>query len=1172
MRLALPADTAAALWRPAGVLDSITVSTGGDGVKKVFVQVKTVGNTRSVWVFDSTVYDATSPQSATIAIVDNNGYTGSSTPQISLSAAGADSMRFQLNAGAWTAWEAYSAGKSNYDISSGGDGLKRIFAQFKDRAYNVCAAVYDSTLYDTRLPAVTNVTILDSNGYTNVRMPNVKIMAVNADSMRLALPSDTSAALWKKFAAQDNFDISTGTAGFKRVCVQVKTVANVRSVWMADSTVWDTTMPRAVVLTKGSFIAPTWPGAISGTASDPISGIKSIYLGIRSKNDSTFWNGSAWTKSPLDLQAGRLANWTYPMPCPKIGTYQVTCRAIDSAGNVQSPSDTAVITMQKDTLPPASVTILRANQSSVSSMVLSWDRSISSDAESLMVCTSVKIPVSGRTQGKWGAMLGASRISDTLVDLPADGSWLHVAVYVRDSLGNWSLPAVDSIMLGDTVPPKNNCAVTLESVGDTALRVSWTIDTTLIGDAGFVLFGYAPFALATAATPYPYRDTSFIIDNVRTPGLWRVATSVADVAGNRSPVKFDTITITIKPINKLPVLTSWSFPDSVMQDSTAMGRLVVSDPDVGDSIRVSWSTKPNWITVVSQPMLSGAYSFAISGRPAKSDSGWNRLSFGVFDKSGLAFMVYDSVYVTAGPKVPVVVIRRDQTKLLNAAARFVLGTQNTGDTGMTYEVTLRALDDTSYVKRLTSKTGIIDLFPLCDGRYILSVTAVSAAGLRDTIGSKDTFTIQGATTHRFAGQTDTAVVSWQMVSVPTRTVIVPSSSPLGALFHWDELAGERDIYGYYHRVSETGQLLPGMGYWRRANDTGTVVVPRNNVLDSVVNITLYKGVMGWNQIASPFPYPVRWPYPGILWQWNDTTHDFMEADGVLRPWQGYWVMTDSTRTVRLENKPIFTPPALTKRNVAMFADKNNWQVRMVLSGAANKDAENILGFSADARNGYDASDAAKPPRMSDYQYMFFSHPEWNRGCVEYARDIRRTLSRVEAFTIGIAPGTGMQAASISFDGLGKVSQPVAFYLTDEKDITPVEAGKSYAIEKSSKVLYKTLFVTTDKNFIRNFPRTFNLGLPYPNPTRRMANIRYSLPYHIGQAGVVATEPYKVSIVLYDVMGRIVRQLVCSMKEPGNYSTWWDGKSNAGLYVAAGMYFCRLDAGAFSSVKRISVIK
>jgi hypothetical protein len=1168
MRLALAADTAGAPWKPVSVLDSIIVSTGGEGAKKVFVQVKTLANTRSAWVFDSTVYDATPPQSPAIAIAGNSGYTESPTLQISLSAAGADSMQIEVNAQGWTAWLPYATVKNNIDISSGGDGMKRIFARFKDRAYNISATVYDSIIYQ-RVPVITNVTILDSNGYTNNGRPRVQIAAVNADSMRIALSAD-SAALWKPFAALDSITISGGGDGLKRVFVQVKTAANVRSAWAFDSTVYDISMPLAVVLTKGSFIAPNWPGMIAGTASDPGSGIKSISFSIQSKNDSTFWNGSAWTKSAVDLQVVRLANWAYAMPCPKLGSYLVLSHAVDSAGNVQSPPDSAIITILKDTLPPAGVTMLHAVLFGTSAVVLTWDKSASNDAESLAVCTSVGTPLTARVLGKWGTMLAASSSVDTLINLPADGSFLYYAVSVKDTLGNWSLFAPNSIRLRDTVPPVNHYGVTLASVGDTAIRVSWTLDPAQ-GDVASVMFGCAKFALTPLTAAYPYRDSSFVVQNIRDPGLWRVLTYLMDSSGNVSAARFDTITM--RPLNTLPVLSSFTLPDTVWVDSLAGGLLAVSDTDAIDSIVISWSAKPAWITVVPRPRAPGGiYSFVIAGRPSAADTGWNRLNCTVSDKSGPAFMVYDSVFVKAKSKAPVVVLRNDQTKLLNAAARFVLGTQNPLDSGVTYEVTLKALDDTTYVKRITSIGGVVDLYPLADGRYELFVTATSAAGLKDTIGLRDTFTIKGATTHQFAGPLDTTVASWQMVSFPTRTMNVGSSSPLSTLFHWDEQAGERDIYGFYHRVSETSQIFPGFGYWRKAADTSTVVIPRSNMLDSVVTITLYKGVYGWNQIASPFPYPVAWNYPGILWQWNDTTHDFTEAGGVLNPWQGYWVMTDTTVTIRLSNKPLFVAPILSKQNVAKFTDKSNWQVSVRLSGGTNTDAENIFGFSADARNGYDASDAAKPPRMSDYQYMFFSHPEWKRGCTEYARDIRRTLNRVEAYTIGIMPGSGKQAPAMSFNGCAKVSPSVMFYLADDKDIVPVEEGKPYAVGKSRTVLYKTLFVTTDKNFLRNFPRVFNLGLPYPNPTRRMANIQYSLPYHIGQAGVSATDPYKVSIALYDVMGRQVRQLVSTMKEPGNYSVSWDGKSNAGLFVATGMYLCKMNAGNFESVKRITVVR
>jgi flagellar hook assembly protein FlgD len=64
----------------------------------------------------------------------------------------------------------------------------------------------------------------------------------------------------------------------------------------------------------------------------------------------------------------------------------------------------------------------------------------------------------------------------------------------------------------------------------------------------------------------------------------------------------------------------------------------------------------------------------------------------------------------------------------------------------------------------------------------------------------------------------------------------------------------------------------------------------------------------------------------------------------------------------------------------------------------------------------------------------------------------------------------------------------------------------------------------------------------------------------------------VNLALYDAAGRTVRQLVYSSKNPGQYSALWDGKNNSGLYVSAGIYFLRLEAGELSGTKRIIIVK
>jgi hypothetical protein len=82
------------------------------------------------------------------------------------------------------------------------------------------------------------------------------------------------------------------------------------------------------------------------------------------------------------------------------------------------------------------------------------------------------------------------------------------------------------------------------------------------------------------------------------------------------------------------------------------------------------------------------------------------------------------------------------------------------------------------------------------------------------------------------------------------------------------------------------------------------------------------------------------------------------------------------------------------------------------------------------------------------------------------------------------------------------------------------------------------------------PLAFVLEPSYPNPFRAATRIDYSLP---------ASTP--VELAIYDVNGRVVRTLVSVERQPaGVYQVEWDGRNQAGLPVASGMYFYRLQAG------------
>ena len=90
----------------------------------------------------------------------------------------------------------------------------------------------------------------------------------------------------------------------------------------------------------------------------------------------------------------------------------------------------------------------------------------------------------------------------------------------------------------------------------------------------------------------------------------------------------------------------------------------------------------------------------------------------------------------------------------------------------------------------------------------------------------------------------------------------------------------------------------------------------------------------------------------------------------------------------------------------------------------------------------------------------------------------------------------------------------------------------------------------------NIPSEFNLSQNYPNPFNPVTSIKYEVP-----------EASLVSIKVYDLIGREVAVLVNETKQPGIYQVNFDSGN-----FASGVYFYKMIAGDFSSVKKMNFLK
>jgi hypothetical protein len=88
-----------------------------------------------------------------------------------------------------------------------------------------------------------------------------------------------------------------------------------------------------------------------------------------------------------------------------------------------------------------------------------------------------------------------------------------------------------------------------------------------------------------------------------------------------------------------------------------------------------------------------------------------------------------------------------------------------------------------------------------------------------------------------------------------------------------------------------------------------------------------------------------------------------------------------------------------------------------------------------------------------------------------------------------------------------------------------------------------------------------LGTIYPNPSKERITINYEIAEN--EQG-----SEKVTIQIYDVIGRLVSNLVNKNLVPGRYTATWNGSFDNGELASRGFYFIRLSAGKTNEVKRI----
>ena len=93
------------------------------------------------------------------------------------------------------------------------------------------------------------------------------------------------------------------------------------------------------------------------------------------------------------------------------------------------------------------------------------------------------------------------------------------------------------------------------------------------------------------------------------------------------------------------------------------------------------------------------------------------------------------------------------------------------------------------------------------------------------------------------------------------------------------------------------------------------------------------------------------------------------------------------------------------------------------------------------------------------------------------------------------------------------------------------------------------------------PGKFALHQNYPNPFNPSTQIEFDIP----------RDGY-TSLIVYDLMGREVKNLVVENMKSGYHQTTWNGINDAGNTVSAGIYLCLMRSTSFSKTIKLLLLK
>ncbi|MCS7018426.1 MAG: hypothetical protein RMJ87_12310 [Cytophagales bacterium] len=417
-----------AKWQPYNTSIEWTLE-GEDGLKNVVAKFRDQAGNESDIVADNIILDRKPPFDCSIVINRGDSITNDPDKVVVVKVKAKQAALMMISNSpdfAGERWRGYSELNINWALS-GGDGVKTVYAKFKDEAGNESHVYSDDIILDRTPPKKGSVKILAENQQVKFQQVKLELLAQDAVEMMISNFYDFRNAKWEPYTTTKDWTL-IGEDGVKMVFVKFKDRVNNISQVAYDKIGLDMTAPRGgdIKINNGARYCTN------------INKLVTLKLSVQDAVDMMISNNKDFKDAKWQRYEPYIYNWKLE---GEDGEKQVFAKFRDRAGNETQPVVASIILDRQE--PINEKVIINNNEECTNAANGKVKLDISAEGAKEMMISNNKY----FNNASWEPY----KESREWILSPSDGE-KTVFVKFRDEAGNESGIASDNILLDTDAP------------------------------------------------------------------------------------------------------------------------------------------------------------------------------------------------------------------------------------------------------------------------------------------------------------------------------------------------------------------------------------------------------------------------------------------------------------------------------------------------------------------------------------------------------------------------------------------------------------------------------------------------------------------------------------------------------------------------------------------------